>query len=87
MQGESSVATLDDRVARLKKLTGAEDMISMFGVTEKDVADIKETEFLYKQVLPRGHLIAIVGLPGSGENHRDGIRRRPDRGNGFIHHR
>lgn len=43
------------------------DLINLFGITEADVAGIKETTFLYKQVLPRGHLIAIVGEPGSGK--------------------
>jgi len=31
------------------------------------VANIKETTFLYKKVLPRGHLIAIVGEPAAGK--------------------
>lgn len=44
-----------------------DDLISLFGITETDVAGIKETTFLYKQVLPRGHLIAIVGEPGAGK--------------------
>ena len=43
------------------------DLISLFAITEEEVAGIKETEFLYKKVLPRGHLIAIVGEPGSGK--------------------
>jgi hypothetical protein len=52
---------------RTRELCGVEEMIAMFGVTEADVADIKETDFLYKQVIPRGHMITIVGLPGSGK--------------------
>jgi hypothetical protein len=44
-----------------------DDLKSLFAVTEKDVAGIRGTEYLYKQVLPRGHLIAIVGEPGSGK--------------------
>jgi hypothetical protein len=43
------------------------DLVSMFAITEEEVAGIKETEFLYKKALPRGHLIAIVGEPGSGK--------------------
>ena len=49
------------------RLISIDSMISDYAVTEADVAGIKETEFLYKQVLPRGHMIAIVGLPGSGK--------------------
>jgi hypothetical protein len=44
-----------------------ESMISDYAVTEADVQGIKETEFLYKQVFPRGHLIAVVGIPGAGK--------------------
>jgi ABC-type Na+ transport system ATPase subunit NatA len=49
------------------RLVSIDSMISDYAVTEADVAGIKETAFLYKQVLPRGHMIAIVGLPGSGK--------------------
>ena len=44
-----------------------DDLISLFEVTEEDVAHIKAATFLYKQVLPKGHLIAIVGKPGAGK--------------------
>ena len=44
-----------------------DSMISDYAVTEADVKDIKETKFIYKKMIPRGHLIAIVGLPGSGK--------------------
>lgn len=43
------------------------DLVKIFGITGADVEGIKETEFLYKQVLPRGHLIAIAGEPGAGK--------------------
>jgi hypothetical protein len=43
------------------------NLISTFGVTDSDVEGIRETDFLYKQIIPRGHLIAVVGLPGSGK--------------------
>jgi hypothetical protein len=42
-------------------------LIERFGITEAHVQDIKETSFLYKRILPRGHLIALVGLPGAGK--------------------
>jgi len=44
-----------------------DSMISDYAITEADVKDIKETQFIYKRMIPRGHLIAIVGLPGSGK--------------------
>jgi hypothetical protein len=40
---------------------GIEGLIATFGVTEADVAGIRETDYLYKQVIPRGHLVAVVG--------------------------
>jgi ABC-type cobalamin/Fe3+-siderophores transport system ATPase subunit len=39
----------------------------MFAITQADVEGVRETEFLYRQVFPRGHLIAVVGLPGAGK--------------------
>jgi len=49
------------------RVVTVDSLIGNYGVTEADVKDIKETEFIYKRMIPRGHLIAIVGLPGSGK--------------------
>ena len=42
-------------------------LVDRFGITEAHVQDIKETDYLHKRILPRGHLIALVGLPGAGK--------------------
>ena len=43
------------------------DLQSKFRITKADVKGIKNMKFLYKQSLPEGHLIAIVGEPGCGK--------------------
>jgi len=63
---EANVTAITDH-GKGTRINNVEGMISMFEITEADVADIKETSFLYKQVLPRGHMIAIVGVPGAGK--------------------
>jgi hypothetical protein len=50
-----------------KGSTGIDELIRLFAVTEMDVMGIRKTEFAYKKVIPRGHMIAIAGLPGAGK--------------------
>ena len=47
--------------------SGIGELVRRFGVTQEDIQDMKETELLYHDVFPRGHLINIAGEPGAGK--------------------
>lgn len=61
---ETEVEKLLNAKSKPKCLAELQDK---FRITNADVKDIKNMKFLYKQALPEGHLIAIVGEPGCGK--------------------